>query len=98
MSDDVVAASPSMAKVIFENDRVSVIQLKFKGRQKMPMHSHPANLVYAVTSSKMKSTSPKGKSQKLSMKAGSVGWSDGGSHEVENLDRKTAVNIIFELK
>ena len=75
-----------------------MVELKLKPRQKMPMHSHPANFTYAVTGARIRSTSREGKAQQVKMKKGEVGWSDGGIHSVENLDSKTSVSIVVELK
>jgi quercetin dioxygenase-like cupin family protein len=98
MSQDSVKVAPKIARVLFENDRIRIVEIKLKKRQKMEMHSHPANAVYAITRSRIKSTSPDGKAKKLKMKKGQVNWSDGGSHAVENLDKKAALSLVIELK
>jgi beta-alanine degradation protein BauB len=98
MSEDAVKIAPNVAKVLFENDRLRVLEIRLKGRQKIAMHSHPANLNYALTSAKMKSTSPDGKSQVLKIKKGKMNWSDGGSHAVENLNSTMSISLTIELK
>jgi hypothetical protein len=98
MPEDAVSAAPDVAKLLFENDRIRVLEIKLKRRQKMAMHSHPANLVYSLTTARIKSTSPEGKSQILKMKKGQTNWSDGGSHSVENLENSAATNLVIELK
>jgi quercetin dioxygenase-like cupin family protein len=96
MSEDVLKVAPSSAKVIFENDRIRVLQYKFKKGQKLTMHSHPANFVYALTSVKFKSISADGKTQTVKMKKGESAWSDGSSHAVENLAKSVLLQV--ELK
>lgn len=98
MPEDPVNVAPDVAKVLFENDRIRVLEIRLKRRQKIAMHSHPANLVYALTPSRIKSTSPEGKSQNLKMKKGQANWSDGGSHSVENLDNSLTTSLVIELK
>jgi hypothetical protein len=98
MEEGAAKVAPEIAKVVFENDRLRVLEIKLKRRQKMAMHSHPANLVYALTSSRIKSTSPEGKAQNLKMKKGQANWSDGGSHSVENLDNSVTISLVIELK
>lgn len=98
MPKDAVSVAPDIAKVLFENDRVRVLEIRLKRRQKMALHSHPANLAYALTSARIKSISPEGKSQTLKMKKGQFNWSDGGSHSVENLASSAATNLVIELK
>lgn len=98
MSGDAAEVAPEVARVLFENDRVRVLELKFKRRQKMAMHTHPANVGYALTSGRMKVTLPDGRSQVVKNKKGQVVWSDGSTHTVENLENKTAIILHFELK
>jgi quercetin dioxygenase-like cupin family protein len=83
MAKDLVKAAPSIAKVVFENDKVRVIEIKIRKGQKLPMHSHVPNLIYAVTTAKWKSTSPAGKSEMVKVKAGESSWSEGTIHAVE---------------
>jgi quercetin dioxygenase-like cupin family protein len=83
MARDVVQVAPGAAKVIFENDKVRVIEIKIRKGQKLPMHSHVPNLIYAVTSGKWKSTSGEGKSELSKVKAGESSWSEGTTHAVE---------------
>lgn len=96
MAKDVLKAAPNSAKVLFENDRIRVLQYKFKKGQKLPMHSHPANFVYALTSVKFKSTSPQGETETVKMKKGKSAWSNGSSHAVENLAKSVILQV--ELK
>jgi len=98
MPEDAVRVAPDAAKVLFENDRIRVLEIKLKKRQKMAMHSHPANLVYSLTSGKMKSTSSDGKVETMKMKKGRVGWSDGGSHAVENVGDSASATLVIEMK
>ncbi len=98
MSEDAVKVAPDIAKIVFENDKVRVLEIKLKRRQKMPMHSHPANLVYAVTPGRIKSISPDGKVENMKMKKGQTGWSDGGSHAVENVGNSAALTLVIEMK
>ena len=97
MARSLAKAAPQNAKVIFENDRVRVIELNWKKGFKIGMHTHPANLVYAITTLKYKSTPPNGKTEKRSMKASEVSWSDGESHAVEALG-KLGRALVIEMK
>ncbi len=98
MPEDAVKVAPEIAKVLFENDRVRVLEIKLKRRQKMAMHSHPANLIYALTPGKIKSTSSEGKIETMKIKKSQVGWSDGGSHAVENLGNSASATLVIEMK
>lgn len=85
MAEHILKVAPKSAKVVFENDKIRVIEVVMRKGQKLAMHSHMPNLAYGITNSKFKSTSPGGKSGVVKMKKGETSWSDGSSHSVENL-------------
>jgi mannose-6-phosphate isomerase-like protein (cupin superfamily) len=94
MTKDVVSAAPKSVKVLYENDTFRVLEMKYKKGQKLEMHSHPANLVYAVTPMKFKSTSRDGKTSTVRMKKGeSTFSSEGSEHAIENLTAGVLVQI-----
>lgn len=84
MTPDVLQVAPKSTKVLFENDKIRVLEMKFKKGQKLAMHSHPANFVYAVTSLKFKSISQDGKAKIVKMKKGESSSSEPSTHAVEN--------------
>jgi len=94
--DDVVKVAPRSVKVLFENDSMRVLELKFRKGQKLATHSHPPNFVYAITAARFKSTSPESKTETVRMKKGESTWSDGSTHAVENLASTLLLQI--ELK
>ena len=84
MTPDVVQVAPKSTKVLFENDKIRVLEMKFKKGQKLAMHSHPANFVYAVTSLKFKSVSETGKTNVVKMKKGESSSSEASTHSIES--------------
>jgi len=62
------------------------------------MHSHPANIVYALTSSKAKFTLPDGKTEERELKAGQAVWSDAVTHSSENVGTTESRALVIELK
>jgi beta-alanine degradation protein BauB len=97
MTQDVRNAAPKSVKILYENDTLRVLEMKYKKGQKLEMHSHPPNLVYAVTPMKFKSTSPDGKTSTVRMKKGESSFSSEGSeHAIENLT--TGVLLQIEMK
>jgi hypothetical protein len=95
MAKSVIKSAPSMTKVLFENDRVRVIELNMKKGEKTGEHTHGAYFAYSVTPFDYKSTS-EGKAVKRKMKASQVDWSDGETHAVEALMSGRA--LVVELK
>ena len=96
MTPDVVQVAPKSAKVLYENEKVRVLELKFRKGQKLAMHSHPANFIYALTAARFKSTSTDGKTSVVRVKKGESSWSEASSHSVENLIPGTLLQIEFK--
>lgn len=96
MAKRVTRAAPELTKVLFENDRVRIIELNVKKGSKAEMHTHPAYFSYSITPLAYKSTSPEGRTKVHKTKAGHVEWSDGESHAVEFTN--TARALVVELK
>jgi hypothetical protein len=95
---DALKADPGHHKLEFENDRVRVLRAKIAARTKSKMHSHPANVVIALTPAHVKSVSGDGKTGELNVKKGEVVWRDALSHQSENLGKQPLEVIIVELK
>ena len=96
--DDPVKVSPKNYKVRLENDRVRVLEGKFKAGEKSPMHSHPDSVVYAVKSGKAKFVFPDGKSQDVELKQGEAMFNDAFAHAPENSGKTDIHVILVELK
>ncbi len=96
MAKRLTEAAPEVSKVLFENDKVRVVELNVKKGTKVGMHTHPAYFAYAVTPFDYKSTSASGKTALRKVKKSGVDWSDGESHSVEFTRPATA--LVVELK
>jgi oxalate decarboxylase/phosphoglucose isomerase-like protein (cupin superfamily) len=82
---DAVQAAPKTTKVLYENDKIRVLEERFTKGQRVPMHSHPPHFAYAVTRMKFRLTFPDGKAAMVNMKKGDVGFSEEiDTHAVEN--------------
>jgi quercetin dioxygenase-like cupin family protein len=92
------AEIPEHAKVLFENERVRVIETVLKPGDKSAMHSHPANVIYAVTAAKAKFTDAEGKTSEKELAAGQTVWSEPVKHAVENTGQAEARVLNVELK
>lgn len=97
-ADDPVKVAPSVYKVLIDNDRVRVLEATLKPGEKVPMHSHPANVVYPLDASKARFTTPDGKSVDVELKPGEATWHEAETHASENLGGTSAHVLVFELK
>jgi len=97
MSLDPAESNPNHYKVIFENDRVRVLEYTdLPGDQTTP-HEHPDSVMYTLSAFRRRLYS--GDSQRdVDMPAGLTGWLPAQQHHGENIG-DTATRVIFvELK
>lgn len=87
-----------MYTVLLDNDQVRVLEFRCKPGEKEPMHSHPAVVAYALTTSRFRSTTRDGKTVEGEGKAGTVVWGDPVTHAWECLGPGEQRTIITELK
>ncbi len=95
---DPVRISPKMYKVLLENDQVRVLEWRAAPGEKEAMHSHPAMVFYVLSGSKIRSSTPDGKSDERQSAPGTANWSEPITHAVENLGPGDAHVILIELK
>lgn len=98
LAQDMVKVAPKNTKVLLDNDQVRVIEVTLKPGDKLPMHSHPANVVYFVTGGKTKTTMADGKVTDVDHKPGEAIWSEAVTHSNENMGANTAKALVVELK
>lgn len=101
-AQDAVQRQPQNFRVAFENDKVRV--LDYTGRPGMGvcgdgMHSHPAHLAVNLSNGKVRMKTPDGKVEVHSdIPVGAVFWSNGETHEVENIGGTNVRILLIELK
>jgi quercetin dioxygenase-like cupin family protein len=84
--------------VEFENEQVRVLRISYGPGEKSVMHQHPANVAVFLTDGQATFTTPDGKSQDATMKAGATRWGDAEKHQPESVGPKTFELILVELK
>ena len=89
-------STPEVSKILFENNRVRVIELNVEKGTKAAEHTHPDYLAYAITSFGYIATKHGGKKEKRDLKASDVDWHEGETHTVEFT--KSGRAIVVELK
>jgi len=86
------------SRIILDNDRVRVLELRLKPGQKESMHSHPQFLVYVLNSAKMRMTSSLGEVKEVELERGQLIWGEPLSHAGENIGSTELHELIIELK
>ncbi|HZS01238.1 MAG TPA: hypothetical protein VFE37_21145 [Chloroflexota bacterium] len=97
-ADGAAYVPPKDHKVLLENERVRVLDVRIKPGATTGMHSHPPCVAYALSSTRVRFSTPDGSSREVKMRAGEATWSDGGWHNVENVGAADDWGIIVELK
>jgi len=97
-AQDPVKVAPKNVKVVLENDRVRVIEVRIKPGEKIPMHSHPAHVTIALSNFKGKWVSGEGEPTVNQFKVDTVAWSEPITHSSENLGSTEIHAIAIELK
>jgi quercetin dioxygenase-like cupin family protein len=97
-AQDPAKVAPKNVKVVFENDRVRVIEVWIKPGEKIPMHSHPANVTIALSDFKGKWLSDSGEPTVRQFKLDTVLWSEPITHASENVGSTEIHAIAIELK
>lgn len=99
MIPDVLIAASNAYKVLLENDKVRVMEVRLKPGEVAPMHNHPNDhVVYVNKDASLKLSFPDGKSSVFELKAGQVLRIEAGPHETENIGTTDGYNIVTELK
>lgn len=98
LAQDAVKIQPESNKVLLENDRVRVIEVKNAPGATLKMHSHPGHVVYFLNGAKTKQTDAAGKVVEVEGKKGDARWVDATAHTVENTGMTPVHAIVIELK
>ena len=97
MSLDPVVSNPDHYKVIFENERVRVLEYTDQPGDRTTPHAHPDSVMYTLSSFERRLIHA-GEHRDVQMQAGHVGWLTAQEHSGENIG-STETHVIFvELK
>jgi hypothetical protein len=97
MSMDPVESNPKHYSVVFENDRVRVLEYVDAPGDMTTPHEHPDSVMYTLSAFRRRLHTD-GATRELEMPAGLTGWLPAQQHSGENIG-DTATHVIFvELK
>ena len=96
LAQDAAKVAPELFKVLAENDKVRVLEVKARKGDKAAMHSHPAMVVYILEAGKTRFTNADGTVRESAGKAGDVLLRDAVTHSQEHIEASHA--IVVELK
>ena len=97
MADDALKVAPENFTVVFENDRVRVIEFRDKPGETIPMHSHP-ELVAVSLGGRFRSTLDTGEVNENELEPGVASFAPARTHSTENVGDIDGHVILVELK
>ncbi len=97
MTQDPVATNPEHYKVVFENERVRVLEYTDRPGERTTPHEHPDSVMYTLSSFRRRLVS--GEAQReVDLQSGTVAWLPAQQHHGENIG-DTETHVLFvELK
>jgi hypothetical protein len=98
LAQDATQTDGDKYKTILENECVRVLEYRDEPGDKTQQHSHPAFVLYALSSFERTLTLPDGKVLRRQFKAGDVMWSGAQTHIGENVGQTGTHVLITELK
>lgn len=97
MSMDPVETDPGLYRVIFENDRVRVLEYTDRPGDRTHPHAHPDSVMYTLSSFGRRLIAGE-REVDVELGAGTVRWLDAQEHAGENIGSTDTHSIFIELK
>src|SRR4051794_11841973 len=95
---DPTTTDPDKYRVIFENERVRVLEYRDEPGERTSPHDHPDSVMYTLSSFDRRLIGAGGESRDVTLELGEVRWLDAQTHSGHNTgDRPTHV-LFVELK
>jgi len=98
LAQDPVKVAPDHYKVVMENASVRVLKIDYAAGSKAPMHQHPDAIVIPLVASKVKFTTPDGKTQDMDMANDSAMYTPAGTHSPANIGTGRISALLVEFK
>lgn len=95
---DPTRTDPDKYKVIFENERVRILEYRDEPGQSTKPHEHPDSVMYTLSSFERRLVAENGQARDVRLDAGEVRWLDAQTHSGENIGRTPTHVLFVELK
>src|SRR3954466_2625836 len=98
MSLDPVETNPDHYAVVFENDRVRVLEYTDKPGERTTPHQHPDSVMYTLSAFRRRLYGADDEQREVDMPAGLTGWLPAQQHSGHNIGDTDTHVIFVELK
>jgi quercetin dioxygenase-like cupin family protein len=97
-AQDPVVVDSAHYTLVFENEQVRVLRIRYGPGEESVMHDHPAGVAVSLDDSHMQFTLPDGQVVESEFEEGSAIWAPAGPHVPKNLTDQTSELILVEIK
>lgn len=98
MSLDPCLTNPGLYKVVFENERVRVLEYKDSPGDRTTPHEHPDSVMHTLSSFRRRLYAADGSTRDVEMQAGTTGWLPAQQHAGHNIGETDTHVLFVELK
>jgi quercetin dioxygenase-like cupin family protein len=98
MAQEAAQVAPHVYKVLFENERVRLLDVVMKPGDESAQHSHPDYLLHAFSGGTVKLTDASGQSAEVEINAGDTMWREAEEHSALNVGTTELHALFLELK
>jgi beta-alanine degradation protein BauB len=98
VSLDPVVTNPDLYKVVFENERVRVLEYADRPGNKTTPHEHPDSVMYTLSTFRRRLYASDGAVRDVEIAAGTTGWLPAQQHSGHNIGDSDTHVIFVELK
>jgi quercetin dioxygenase-like cupin family protein len=95
--DDPTVTDPTLYRVIFENDRVRVLEYRDRPGDRTQAHRHPDSVMVTLSSFRRRVSAGE-RSAEVALSAGEARWLGAQEHRGENIGDTASHSIFIELK
>ncbi len=98
MAKPAVEVAPDVYKLVFENERLRLLEVLMAPGAKTDLHSHPNYLVYALSDGKVQLADASGQSGEVDIAQGDTMWREAEEHSAANVGSAEMRALFIELK
>jgi beta-alanine degradation protein BauB len=91
---DPTVTDPDKYKVVFENERVRVLEYRDEPGESTSPHEHPDSIMYTLSSFERRLIGAGGESRNVTLGSGEVRWLDAQTHSGHNTG-DTPTHVLF---
>jgi beta-alanine degradation protein BauB len=95
--DDPTVTDPTLYKVIFENERVRVLEYRDQPGDRTHLHGHPDSVMVTLSAFRRRVTAGD-RSAEVELRAGEARWVGAQEHAGHNIGDSASHSIFIELK